>query len=38
LAIIITHLEGPCAGQVQEFDDFVELITFGRSPSSNARR
>jgi pSer/pThr/pTyr-binding forkhead associated (FHA) protein len=32
MAITIKHREGPLAGQVQEFDDAVELISFGRSP------
>ncbi len=32
MAITILHLEGPLARQVDEFDDFIEVITFGRSP------
>lgn len=32
MAITIIHLDGPRAGQAQQFDDSVDLITFGRSP------
>lgn len=32
MAITIYHLDGPLAGQEQEFDNSVEVIVFGRSP------